>query len=187
MAAITVSNRRDQAQARALPAYDSVKAHSRAVAAVRARGQLRAGDRRTVDRALEILASYMSGPGDAFASPDVFKKFACLQLGALPHEVFGVVCLDAQSRMIEYQVMFRGTAIQTAVHPREVVLFALACNAVSVLLMHNHPSGAVTPSRADVELTETLKAALALVDVRVLDHVVVGGSKAFSMAEKGLL
>jgi DNA repair protein RadC len=149
--------------------------------------QLRAGERRSIDKALEIIASYMSGPGDVFSSPAAIMKYACLRLGTLPHEVFGMVCLDAQNRMIEYHALFRGTLTQTAVYPREVVLCALGNNAASVILMHNHPSGTVQPSRADLALTETLNAALSLVDVRVLDHIIVGGAEALSMAERGLL
>jgi len=186
MATVTVSNRRARAQA-ALPSIDFAAAHSRTVSSIRARSQLRAGERRTVDKALDILASYMKGPGDVLSSPVAVKHFACLQLGALPHEVFGVACMDAQNRLIEYQTMFRGTTTQTSVYPREVVLFALAANAVSVVLMHNHPSGTAQPSRADEAVTQTLKAALALVDVRVLDHIIVGGNEALSMAERGLI
>jgi DNA repair protein RadC len=157
-------------------------------AAVRSRGQLRAGDRRAIDKAMEILAAYMRGPvGDVLSSPDAAKKFACLQLGALPHEVFAVACLDAQNRLIEYQALFRGTLTQTVVYPREVVLFALGAGAASVFLMHNHPSGTLRPSRADEVLTQTLKAALNLIEVRVLDHIIVCGAEALSMAEKGLL
>jgi DNA repair protein RadC len=129
----------------------------------------------------------MKEPGDVYSSPGAAKKFACLQLGALPHEVFAVTCLDAQNRLIEFQVLFRGTLTQTGVYPREVVLFALAAGAASVLLMHNHPSGTVQPSAADVALTQTLKEALRLIDVRVLDHIIVGGAEALSMAERGLL
>ena len=95
--------------------------------------------------------------------------------------------LDSQHRLLALEELFRGTLTQTSVYPREVVVQALAHNAASVVLTHNHPSGATRPSRADEALTQTLKNALALVDVRVLDHVIVGGNKATSMAELGLL
>jgi DNA repair protein RadC len=105
----------------------------------------------------------------------------------LEHEVFCVLFLDAQFRIIVLEQMFRGTVSQTSVYPREVVKMALGLNAAAVILAHNHPSGCVEPSRADEFLTQTLKAALALVDVRVLDHFVVSGADLCSMAERGLL
>ncbi len=121
------------------------------------------------------------------ASPADAKAFVCLHLGNLPHEVFAVVYLDAQHRVIEYREMFRGTLTQTAVYPREVVKEALQFNASAVLLSHNHPSGLAEPSRADEHITSVLKNALALVDVRVIDHLVVGGGQVTSFAERGLL
>jgi DNA repair protein RadC len=101
--------------------------------------------------------------------------------------VFAVLFLDSQHRLIVLEPMFRGTLTQTSVYPREVVKRALALNAGAVILAHNHPSGAAEPSRADEYLTQTLKAALALVDVRVLDHLVVGRGRVTSFAERGLL
>ncbi len=124
---------------------------------------------------------------EVFSSPDAVKHFLQLKLAAKPHEVFAVLFLDAQNRMIEMEEMFRGTLTQTSVYPREVVQRALHHEAAAVVLAHNHPSGTVHPSRADEALTQTLKAALALVDVRVLDHVIVAPGNALSMAEKGLL
>ena len=146
-----------------------------------------ARERKTVDKALEILGSYMRGPSCVFTSPDAVKQYLCLHLGNLPYEAFGMLFLDSQHRLIAYETMFRGTLTQTSVYPREVVIQALAHNAASVVLTHNHPSGAVVPSKADETLTQTLKNALALVDVRVLDHVVVSGNKATSMAELGVM
>lgn len=102
-------------------------------------------------------------------------------------EAFVVMFLDAQHRFITIKELFRGTVSQTSVYPREVVKQALALNASAVILSHNHPSGSVEPSRADENLTQTLKSALALVDVRVLDHIVVGGSASTSFAERGIL
>ena len=120
-------------------------------------------------------------------SPTAVKHYLQLHLSTRPHEVFAVLFLDAQNRLIALEEMFRGTLTQTSVYPREVVLRALHHQAGAVVLSHNHPSGTVQPSRADEALTQTLKAALALVDVRVLDHIIVGPGDALSMAEKGLV
>lgn len=120
-------------------------------------------------------------------SPDAVKHFLQLHLAWLPHEVFAVMFLDAQNRLIEMEVMFRGTLTQTSVHPREIVKRALHHDSAAVVLAHNHPSGTVQPSRADEALTLTLKQALALIDVRVLDHVIVAPGNACSLAEKGLV
>jgi DNA repair protein RadC len=120
-------------------------------------------------------------------SPQVVRDFLRVRLGALEHEVFAVLHLDSQNRVIEYVEMFRGTVSQTAVYPREVVKEALARNTAGVMLVHNHPSGSAQPSRADELLTQTLKTALALVDVRVLDHLIVAGPEIVSFAELGLL
>ena len=124
---------------------------------------------------------------EVFSSPGAVKQYLQLHLAAKAHEVFAVLFLDAQNRLIAMDEMFRGTLTQTSVYPREVVLRALQREAAAVVLAHNHPSGTVQPSRADEALTQTLKAALALVDVRVLDHVIVAPGDALSMAEKGLL
>jgi len=122
-----------------------------------------------------------------FDSPQRVKDFLSLHLQGRPHEVFAVLFLDAQHRLLEFRDMFRGTLTQTSVYPREVVKQALALNAGAVVFAHNHPSGVAEPSRADEFLTQTLKAALQLVDVRVLDHLVVGQGHVVSMAERGLL
>ncbi|MES2401284.1 MAG: DNA repair protein RadC [Pseudomonadota bacterium] len=122
-----------------------------------------------------------------FATPQAVRDYLQLQLGSRPHEIFAVLFLDSQHRLIRLEEMFRGTLTQTSVYPREVVIRALALNAASVVLAHNHPSGTAKPSRADEALTQTLKSALALVDVRVLDHFVVTCTGAVSMAELGLL
>ena len=124
---------------------------------------------------------------EVFSSPGAVKNYLQLHLAAKAHEVFAVLFLDAQNRLLGTEELFRGTLTQTSVYPREVVLRALQHGAASVVLAHNHPSGTVQPSRADEALTQTLKAALALVDVRVLDHVIVTQGEALSMAEKGLL
>jgi DNA repair protein RadC len=122
-----------------------------------------------------------------FTTPQRVKDYLQMRLGALPHEVFAVLFLDAQQRLIACEEMFRGTLTQTSVYPREVVKRALELNTASVILSHNHPSGVLEPSRADELLTQTLKSSLQLVDVRVLDHVVVGRTGALSFAERGLM
>ena len=119
--------------------------------------------------------------GATMSSPQAVKDYLRLQIGVLEHEVFAVIFLDAQHRLIALKEMFRGTVTQTSVYPREVVKEALALNAAAVILAHNHPSGAAEPSRADEFLTQTLKTALALVDVRVLDHLVVAGADVVSV------
>lgn len=124
---------------------------------------------------------------EVFGSPEAVKHYLQLHLAHRPHEVFAVLFLDAQNRLIAMEELFRGTLTQTSVYPREVVRRALQLEAAAVVLAHNHPSGTVQPSRADEALTQTLKSALALIDVRVLDHVVVAPGDALSMAEKGLL
>ncbi len=122
-----------------------------------------------------------------FDTPGRVKDYLRLALTHLEHEVFAVLFLDAQNQLLKMEEMFRGTLTQTSVYPREVVKRALAVNAAAVVFAHNHPSGAAEPSRADEFLTQTLKSALALVDVRVLDHLVVGHNEAVSFAERGLL
>ena len=123
----------------------------------------------------------------ALDSASAVKDYLQLHLGTRPHEVFAALFLDSQHRLIALEELFRGTLSQTSVYPREVVLRALHHHASGVVLAHNHPSGSVQPSRADESLTQTLKAALALVDVRVLDHVIVAPGAALSMAESGLI
>jgi len=139
-----------------------------------------------VTQALELLACEVTAT-DTLTAPDVVKDYLRLLLANRPHEVFAVVFLDAQNRVIHTQEMFRGTLTQTSVYPREDVKGALSQNAAAVILCHNHPSGNPEPSRADEALTQTLKAALALVDVRVLDHLIVTRSAAVSFAERGMV
>jgi DNA repair protein RadC len=123
----------------------------------------------------------------AFQTPDAVKQYLQLQLAHKNHEVFAVLFLDNQNRMLAMEELFRGTLSQTSVYPREVVMRALHHQAAAVVLSHNHPSGSVQPSRADEHLTRNLKAALALVDVRVLDHIIVSQGQTLSMAEQGLM
>jgi DNA repair protein RadC len=124
---------------------------------------------------------------EAMTQPHLVQEFVQLHLGHKPHEVFAVLFLDAQHKLIQFVELFRGTLTQTSVYPREVVQQALQCGASAVVLAHNHPSGQVQPSRADQLLTQTLRDALALVDVRVLDHIIVGHGQGLSMAQQGWL
>ena len=122
-----------------------------------------------------------------FSHPQAIRDYLQLQLASRGHEVFAVLFLDASHRLIVLEEMFRGTLTQTSVYPREVVVRALALNAANVVLAHNHPSGSAQASRADEAITQTLKAALALIDVQVLDHFIVTKTQAVSMAELGLI
>jgi DNA repair protein RadC len=125
---------------------------------------------------------------DALDTPDRIRDLLRLRYTGLAHEVFVVLLLDAQHRLIDVVDLFRGTLTQTSVYPREIVRLALATHAAAVVFAHNHPSGSGEPSRADEALTHALKSALALVDVRVLDHFVVAGTaRPVSLAEKGLI
>jgi DNA repair protein RadC len=124
---------------------------------------------------------------EVFGSPDAVKNYLQLHLARKSREEFAVLFLDAQNRLIDFEVMFRGTLTQTSVYPREIVAEALRLAAAAVILAHNHPSGTVNPSRADEALTQTIKSALAMVDVRVLDHIIVAPGAALSMAEKGMV
>jgi len=123
----------------------------------------------------------------ALTSPGAVRDYLRLALGGRPHEVFVCLWLDAQHRVIDFEEAFRGTLTQTSVYPREIVKAALARNAAAVIFAHNHPSGAAQPSQADELLTRNLKEALALVEVKVLDHFIVAGNQAISFAERGLL
>jgi DNA repair protein RadC len=124
---------------------------------------------------------------EVVGSPAAVKHYLQLHLAHKDHEVFAVMFLDSQNRLLAFEELFRGTLTQTSVYPREVVVRALHHEACAVVLAHNHPSGEVQPSRADESLTQTLRSALGLVDVRVLDHVIVAPGRAYSMAEQGLI
>ena len=151
------------------------------------RYNLKARERAVVDRALSLLGGILREPDGVFTSPDAAKDYLSLQLGADPCERFSVLYLNCQHRTIAYECHFSGTLTQTSVYPREIVTAALKHQASAVVLAHNHPSGSVEPSNADVALTQSMKHALALVDVRVLDHIIVGRRAAFSFIENGLL
>jgi DNA repair protein RadC len=140
--------------------------------------------------ALELARRSIEGrlkATSALTSPGAVRDFLRLTLGRQPHEVFVCLWLDAQHRVIGCEESFRGTLTQTSVYPREIVKAGLKANAAAVIFAHNHPSGAAQPSRADELLTRNLKDALALVEIKVLDHFVVAGSQAISFAERGLL
>ena len=139
-----------------------------------------------IAQGLAILSRRMRA-SDQISSPESVRDYLRMSLSGREHEVFVVVLLDSQHRVLRCEEMFRGTLTQTSVYPREVVKTALAANAASVIFAHNHPSGASEPSQADELLTRELKAALALVDVKVLDHFVIAGAQSLSFAERGLL
>ncbi len=122
-----------------------------------------------------------------FDSPATVRDYLKLNIGAKPHEVFLALFLDAQHRLLSTEELFRGTLAQTSVYPREVVKRALEVNAAAVVFAHNHPSGIAEPSRADEMLTTALKSALALVDIRTLDHFIVAGHQVYSFSEHGKL
>lgn len=146
-----------------------------------------AGDAAVIAEALALLDSRLRRPGEVFDSPDRVRAFLALHLASLDREEFRVMYLDGQHALIAFEPFGSGTLTQTAVYPREVVRRALALNAGAVILAHNHPSGNPEPSRADEMLTASLRQALALVDVRVLDHLIVGRLRVVSMAERGLM
>jgi len=140
--------------------------------------------------ALELARRYLLSRisrGRALGSPHEVRQFLQLKMRCLPHEVFACLFLDNQHTVISYEELFRGTIDGASVYPREIVKRSLALNAAAVIFAHNHPSGVAEPSQADQRLTQRLKSALGTVDIRVLDHFVVGESEALSFAERGLL
>jgi DNA repair protein RadC len=151
-----------------------------------------AGDYRPADAdevlqaAQRLLGQQLRGL-EVLSSPQVVRDFLRVKLGSLEHEVFAVLMLDAQHRLIEYVELFHGMVSQTSVYPREVVKESQARNVAALVLAHNHPSGVAEPSLADEHLTQTLKSALSLVDVRLLDHAMAAGRDVRSLAELDLL
>lgn len=144
-------------------------------------------DEAILEKAREILRRRVN-TAQVFNSPQLVKDFFQMEAARHPDcEVFGVLFLDAQHRMISFHEMFRGTLTQTSVYPREVAKEALETGASAVILTHNHPSGCLEPSRADEQLTQTLKSALNLIDVKVLDHIITSNAGTLSMAERGLI
>ena len=139
-----------------------------------------------LDRAHALLAQRYRAGSPVLTSPALTREFLRMHLGACEHEIFGVLHLDSRHRLIAAEDLFRGTINSSSVHPREVVKAALRQNSAALVLYHNHPSGLTEPSAADELITRRLKEALALIDVRVLDHLIVAEST-FSFAEAGLL
>lgn len=146
----------------------------------------RRGDK-TIHRALAILEKRLAKPGEAMSSTSTARDYLRLMFADTPHEVFTCLFLDTQNRVLAIEPLFRGTLDKTSVYPREVMKRALAHNAAGVILAHNHPSGVSEPSQADRWLTDQLKAALGMVDVRVLDHFIVAGKNALSFSDRGWL
>lgn len=144
-------------------------------------------DQQIIDDALNILENRLRKPGRGFKSADDTKSYLMLKLAELEHEVFSILYLDTRHRLIEYVELFRGTVNGASVHPREVVKEALKRNAAAVIFAHNHPSGVPEPSEADKHLTNKLSDALRVLDIRVLDHIIVGGIETISFAERGLV
>ena len=139
-----------------------------------------------LDRAQALLAQRYRAGSPVLSSPALTREFLRMHLGACEHEIFGVLHLDSRHRLIAVEDLFRGTINSSSVHPREVVKAALVRNSAALVLYHNHPSGLTEPSAADEIITRRLREALALIDVRVLDHLIIAES-IFSMAEAGLL
>ena len=144
-------------------------------------------ERETLSKAGRILEMKVRAESDVLDSPTLVRQWLRVRFSGLEREMFGVLFLDTQNRLIDFEVLFTGTLTQTSVFPREVVKAVLMHNAGAVLLVHNHPSGLAEPSRADEILTQALKQALALVDTKVLDHFIVAGSAVLSFAERGLI
>jgi len=140
-----------------------------------------------ISNALLILEKRLKEPEAQFTCSNDTKSYLKLKFGELEHETFSLLLLNNQNGLISCQELFRGTIDGAAVYPREVVKVTLAFNAAAVIFTHNHPSGQVQPSAADKAITSRLKSALETVDIRVLDHVIVGGRQTFSFAEHGLL
>ena len=149
--------------------------------------ELAPADQQTVREALTLLACQLREPGASFTSSHAVRDWLRLQLASLEREEFTALFLDNQHRLIAYETLFTGTINHTQVHPREVVKAGLKHNCAAVIVAHSHPSGEAEPSQADRKITECLKQALDLVDIRLLDHLVVGGIDIVSFAERGWL
>ncbi|MCK9513413.1 MAG: DNA repair protein RadC [Pigmentiphaga sp.] len=168
-------------------ALDSQSLNAGALLVREADGAVRAASRKKILMVTRELVNVEEPHGEDLSKPNLVKEFLLLRLNAaLEHEVCGLILLDSQNRLIDYLEPFRGTFNQASVYPREIVKMALHHNALSVMLVHNHPSGVAEASQADTALTKHLKQALALADVRLLDHFIVAGATVLSMAERGL-
>lgn len=168
-----------------LPAAESANAAPQLCVYEPGRGYVPASRALVLDAAQRLL--YADLKSCRIDSPKDSTAFLKARIGSLEREVFCALYLDSQHHVIHFEVLFYGTLSQTSVYPREVVKSALACNAGAIIVAHNHPSGSAEPSRADEFLTTTLKSALSLVDVRLLDHIVVAANDTTSLAERGLI
>lgn len=160
--------------------HGSARDHSPLTARIRER------EDNAIAEALAILKRRLHR-GSTLDSPQAVREYLVVLLAQKPHEEFVVIFLDSRNRVIASETMFHGSLTSTSVYPREVIKAALAHNAAGILCAHNHPSGSCEPSRADQTLTATLQRALALVDVRVLDHFIVAGTETLSFAQRGLI
>jgi DNA repair protein RadC len=151
------------------------------------RTELSDEERDLIARAIGCLEARYQVSKDALTSPEATRDYLKLRLDGVPYEVFAVLLLDNRHRVLRYVELFRGTVDGASVHPREVVRLVLATNAAAVIFAHNHPSGVAEPSQADLHITQRLKDALALIDVRVLDHLIIGEGQGTSLAERGLI
>jgi DNA repair protein RadC len=140
-----------------------------------------------IAKAKHICKSRLTTFGIAFTSPDIVKDFLTLELSNLESERFDILFLNNQNQLIEHIPMFSGTIDGASVYPREIMKIALDLNAAALILAHNHPSGICDPSNADIKITTKIKAAMDTVDIRVLDHIIVGGTNTYSFAESGIM
>jgi DNA repair protein RadC len=140
-----------------------------------------------IHNALAILETLFKKQDLSATSPDNVKDFCRLHFGHLEHEEFGLLFLDNQHQLIKYESVAKGTVDGASVYPREIVKAVLACNACALIAYHNHPSGLLSPSDADIRITKKLRDALGLIDVRILDHIIVSNQGAYSFAEHGLM
>lgn len=167
-----------------------MKINSEAPATYSANATKKFDDDFIIEQAIKIIQSRLKTPGMALTNPNLVREYLILHLAQFEEEHFSLVLLDNQHRVIGFENVFRGTIDAASVYPREIVKTVLSHNAAAVILAHNHPSGNAEPSNADLVLTERLKESLALIDVRVLDHIIVGGCSQIltvSFAEKGLI
>jgi DNA repair protein RadC len=151
------------------------------------RGNPDNNDDEILAKAAEILLSRVTQQSDCFTTPETTKQFLKIKLRPLEHEVFACLFLNNQHQLIEYQEMFRGTIDGASVYPREVAKEALRLNSVAMIIAHNHPSGLNEASHADRNITDKLKQALGLFDIRLLDHFIIGDEEPYSFAEHGLI
>jgi DNA repair protein RadC len=144
-------------------------------------------EQKIIDNAIQIIESKSNNNDFVINSPDAVKQFCVLQLAMSENEKFGVLFLDNQHRLIEFSIMFTGTVDSATIYPREVAKKALALNSSAIVITHNHPSGLLTPSNADKQITTKLFDGLKLLDIRVLDHIIVSQQGSLSFAERGLI